>query len=329
MAPQPSDQDEGVIAPPDLRPGDVLLYHRESLLGRVMRAFDGSDVSHAAIFLGDDVAEAIGEGVLGRPLDVSLGNAAGDYIVVHRFDDGGPARAFDEVVGRARAYLDQHLQYGYSTVAMIAFLSLSRRIPLTGKARLLLRLILDRAAAELMAPTAGAAQRLICSEFVYRCFSEAQVPAAQAGAHAFSIAIAGATTLEAKGRNIAPSLAPDSLLERARDLWDQPMLESANQTTDEAPPPRAVDEAEIERAPPRRGWPTIPNCCARCADSPRPSRARARIPGSNGKPPCRGSSASRRWWPPSSARAICAGAQPCVAAAASCSTSSPMPPHRQ
>src|SRR6266700_3921523 len=50
------------IPPDKLSPADVLLYRRHSLLGRLIRAFDGKGVSHAALYLGSEVAEAVGAG---------------------------------------------------------------------------------------------------------------------------------------------------------------------------------------------------------------------------------------------------------------------------
>jgi len=40
--------------PSHLRLGDVLLYRAESMVSRAIRAFDNSEVSHAAIYMGND-----------------------------------------------------------------------------------------------------------------------------------------------------------------------------------------------------------------------------------------------------------------------------------
>jgi len=206
---QGEGEDEPRIGVGELRPGDVLLYHRSSLLGRVMRVFDGSDVSHAALYLGDGVAEATGAGVQGRSLRVSLGDDPDDYIAVHRLVDGEPAHGMGGIVRRARAYLAQHLSYGHSTIALIAFLVLTRKVPLTPKVRVLLRLVLDRAAADLLALAKDGSQRLICSELVYRCFTEAG-PAPDGP---FAIQIEGATALERVGGGDT-----ETLLDEAREL---------------------------------------------------------------------------------------------------------------
>src|SRR5260221_12123020 len=200
MTPNPIDPD-GAITVGDLRPGDVLLYHRSSFLGRVMRLFDGTEVSHAALYLGDGVAEAVGEGVLRRSLTMSLGNADGDYILVHRWKDGGGASAavaVDDVVAKARDYLEQGLAYGFSRVAIIALLSLTRKIPLTPKARVLLRPVLDRATSAVLSAKGPAKPRLICSELVFRCYTESRA----AATHTIQIAgllAADARALESAG----------------------------------------------------------------------------------------------------------------------------------
>ena len=61
-----------------LRAGDVLLYHRTSAIGRLIRFFDGSDVSHAALYIDPNVAESIGKGLLKQTLEDSLGPEPGD-----------------------------------------------------------------------------------------------------------------------------------------------------------------------------------------------------------------------------------------------------------
>lgn len=55
----------------DVAESDVLLFHGKSTLSKLIRLFDGSDVSHAGLYRGDQtVAEAFGNGLERRPTAV-------------------------------------------------------------------------------------------------------------------------------------------------------------------------------------------------------------------------------------------------------------------
>ena len=51
------------VLPNQLQPGDVLLYHGTGFISDMIRLFDGSDYSHAALFNGQNVVEAIASGI--------------------------------------------------------------------------------------------------------------------------------------------------------------------------------------------------------------------------------------------------------------------------
>src|SRR6266478_220551 len=93
-----------------LRPGDVLLYYRHSLVGRLIRLFDSADVSHAALYTGQEVAESVGEGLLRRSLEESLGHDVKDRIYVHRWGGEGIAQAPVGVVQTAQGYLAKNVK---------------------------------------------------------------------------------------------------------------------------------------------------------------------------------------------------------------------------
>lgn len=167
---------EPILEPSDLMPGDLLLFHRDDLLGRVMQALDGTEVCHAALFLGDAVAESIRGGLVKRSLTVSFGKRPGDYILVHRWREHRRPTPIESIVRVANAYLGSRPSYAYSEVLLLAFLAMTRKIPLTWESRALLRLVLDRAATALIEVTRSPTMALTCSEFVFRCFAEAGGP---------------------------------------------------------------------------------------------------------------------------------------------------------
>jgi len=161
----------------DLRPGDVLLYHGSGLLSRLIRLFDGTNYSHAGIWTGKRVVEALGNGVNGRMLHVSVKGA--QYVHVFRYRDKagkelGAALSPDPVTGQADQFVQNGNRYGYEQLLLLALLASTRRltspVPFLGR---ILRNFLDSAADVLARLGALGKEPLICSELVYRCYEQA------------------------------------------------------------------------------------------------------------------------------------------------------------
>ena len=240
----------------DLHPADVLLYSRNSALGRAIRILDGTAISHAGMYVAGQVAEAVGEGLLHRGLLESLGTDRRDYIVVCRRNTVLPDAS--AVVRAAEGYLRGSIRYAYSEVLLCAFLSFTRRVPLTPASRGFIRRTLDKAASILLGvDVQSRPEQLMCSEFVYRCYDEAVAPSGRTWT--LKIASAGQTDdvpLEGRGGsgNAGPAggvggIRAGSLLDRARDVWQQPILEGRGDGTPAAlQPPPAVPQAEVEGA---------------------------------------------------------------------------------
>ncbi|HYL04687.1 MAG TPA: hypothetical protein VE075_01525 [Thermoanaerobaculia bacterium] len=164
----PSDK----LGPAQLRPIDVLLYHGTGLISNAIRFFDGTDVSHSSLFLGETppaVGEAIARGLIEQPLAVSVGDSA--WVRVRRLK----VRPADvsPVLGRARYYLAQRERYAYEQILLLAFLCLIRKPKVTPIFKRLVIAVLEKASQALLKLTAGRKQPMICSEFVYRCYEEA------------------------------------------------------------------------------------------------------------------------------------------------------------
>ena len=186
------------VKPADLRPGDVFLYQGTSLVSRLIRLFDGTPYSHAAIFDGANVAEALGQGITTNPVATSVSGS--NFVDVFRFvsadkhhlgDLGYPAAA---VLDRVHFY-EQHPQpYAYDDIVLLALLSTSRQLTLPALGPIV-RNILDAAAEKLSQLLAAGRQPMICSELVFRCYAEA-------GDH-FYLTIRGADTMAAAAQAFA------------------------------------------------------------------------------------------------------------------------------
>ena len=154
-----------------LMPCDMLLYHGGSAVSQLIQWFDGSEYSHSSIYDGEMVLEAIPDGVRRRSLKVSLADTL--YVDVWRLRKEGnfigspelPSGPVLEVVGR---YAGDGDRFAYEEVVLLALLCTSRRLPLP-----FLRWALDSAASRLVDMADGGKEPMVCSELVYRCFSEA------------------------------------------------------------------------------------------------------------------------------------------------------------
>ncbi|NTU92510.1 MAG: hypothetical protein HGB29_00175 [Chlorobiaceae bacterium] len=155
----------------ELRAGDVLLYHGESAVSQLIQWFSGSEYSHSSIFDGAAVVEAVAEGIVRRTIDESLAHTR--YVDVWRLKKGGhvlgepelPAAPVLDVTAR---YAAQGGRFSYEELLLLALLCTTRRVPLP-----FLRWALDAAASLLNDLIDEEREPMVCSELVFRCFSEA------------------------------------------------------------------------------------------------------------------------------------------------------------
>jgi hypothetical protein len=169
----------------DLKVGDVLLYHSQGLISSMIRLLDGEPYSHASIFLGSEngtpsVAEMLGNGVNIRPLAESVSGAK--FVDIHRYinDSHQPLGAAGvdpgPLVTKMRDFTapENYERYGYEQILLLAMLCTTRKID--GVAGEIIRRILDNASEVLAAIIHAGKEPMICSELVYRCYTESNPP---------------------------------------------------------------------------------------------------------------------------------------------------------
>jgi hypothetical protein len=189
------------VLPNQLQPGDVLLFHGTGFISEMIRLFDGSQYSHAAFYSGQKVVEAIGSGITSRPLAESVSGAK--YVDVcrfiskdgHRLGDAGYAA--QPVLNTAGQFVAKADRYAYEQLVLLAALAGSRRIPVVSDIpflRWILRNILDNAAEIISEIVAAGKEPMICSELVYRCYTESGPQ--------YDLVIRGADTLAARARSL-------------------------------------------------------------------------------------------------------------------------------
>jgi hypothetical protein len=168
----PESASAETIAPTSLLAVDILLYHGTGWLSKAIQFFDGTDISHSSLLLAGtpaSVAEAIGKGLIKRPLSESVSDSA--WVMARRLKTR-PADVMP-VLAKADSYLSQGERYGYEQILLLAFLSLIRKPKITPIFKRLLTALLEKASALLLKLAAGGKQPMICSEFVFRCYDEA------------------------------------------------------------------------------------------------------------------------------------------------------------
>jgi hypothetical protein len=159
----------------ELQPADVLLMRGTAFVSDLIVDFDGGPYSHAAIFDGANVFEALERGCVLVPLVQSLTDHGARFVDVFRFDKDGhaigdPGFAFDPIRAVINSYAAERERYAYEEILLLALLATARKLDDGSWGA---RLVADRAAAALLAITAGGRQPMICSELVFRCYFEA------------------------------------------------------------------------------------------------------------------------------------------------------------
>lgn len=166
-----------VISISDLRLGDVLLYHGDSFISRLIELFDGGTYSHSSIFDGKQVMEALADGIEVRTPQDSV--AGVPFVDVYRFVSkdgkhlGEPGLPTDPLSKAIIYFEDNRQRYAYEEIVLLAVLTTTRKIPLPPILAEIVRNLLDSAADVIATIVAAGRQPVICSELVFRCYQNA------------------------------------------------------------------------------------------------------------------------------------------------------------
>jgi hypothetical protein len=158
----------------ELKVGDLLLMRSRGELSSLIAWFGDSPYSHAAMVARDGLlVEAASAGVRELPLSQRLGDAAHVLMVdAYRANasDGGPLREPDRaaVMEHARSLLGT--AFAMDDLVTIGILVALRDKPVSYPP--LLRWVIHRAIDRAMGSDPG---KMVCSEFIYRCFDECDV----------------------------------------------------------------------------------------------------------------------------------------------------------
>lgn len=211
-----------------LQEGDVLLYSSSSWIGWLIKKLDGTDVTHAGVYLGDgQVGEALiatNAGINANPLSQSINGS--DWVDAYRLKQVPPT--LDPVIDIANRYISDGNRYAYGEIMLVAVVCSTRRVNLTNPwLRRIVMAALKKANDWIEKAFDKGREPMICSEFVYRCYDEA----APGAPDPYSIEIVSQgsgrplthtsprrteyTMLGAELVDALPTVAPESLLGQA------------------------------------------------------------------------------------------------------------------
>ncbi len=233
--------------------GDVLLYKGRGFVSEGIRFFDGAEFSHASLYLGDgDVGEAIAKGLVRQDIATSVHGS--DWVRAYRLKDR--PSDMSPVLDKAEEYLAQGNRYGFEQLVLLAFLCLTRKLKVTPSLRILIRRVLDAAAATVTRLLSQNREPMICSEFVYRAYDEAlpevndpfslrinELVRAMLRALPQMAAPAGAQFQVPRGQGVHPESLLAFLTSQPSGVWVEGLGEPG---VEAAPAPLAIDQAEIE-----------------------------------------------------------------------------------
>jgi hypothetical protein len=238
----------------DLQPGDVLLYHGTGFISQAIQFFDGTEMCHAALYMGKhEVGEAVAQGLVRE--DISLGmQGEGTWVLANRLKE--VPVDMQPVLDKGQWYIDQGNRYAFEQLLLLAFLCTTRKLKVTPIVRRLIRSVLDAATSILTRLADAGRQPMICSEFVYRAYDEALpelddvyslrinefVPADAMGAPAGA---AGARAIPAlRGQGIHPQSLLALLASNSSEVWIRSTAAPRRRAMREVAPPGvpAVEE---------------------------------------------------------------------------------------
>ena len=158
----------------DLKPGDVLLYSSRSWIGKLIRKLDGTDVTHAGIFLGDGhVGEALmvgNAGINANPINDSF--AGSDWIEARRLHDVNLDTS--HITRVAKKYIAEGNRYAYAEIVLLAVILMTRKLDLhDSKLGRIAWVVFRKVNNWIESVFDQGREPMICSEFAFRCYDEA------------------------------------------------------------------------------------------------------------------------------------------------------------
>lgn len=210
----------------DLQPGDMLLYSGQSMIGKLIRALDGTEVTHAGVYLGEgQVGEALmlgSAGINSNPFSLEGSNWIGVRRLTNSRLDKQP------IINVANEYIAHGNRYAYAEIILLAAILLTRKVNLENSSLGRIAFWAMTKANNLIEKLhIGGQEPMICSEFAFRCYDEADLAdddqytlkilsqVGQLPRQRFSRRRRGRRVFADQPENDLPTIHPDSLLAKS------------------------------------------------------------------------------------------------------------------
>jgi len=161
----------------ELQPGDLVLCHGKGFISNAIMLLEEANYSHSAIYAGN------GEVMHAYPPELCKVNI--DFLFKEeKFLDafrlvkdgkelGSPGFLADPILAVGEKYITEKEKYAMSHLYLLGFVALTRDFPLPLNEKIELREKIDKTMQKLFKKLDKGKLPMVCSEFVYRCFSEA------------------------------------------------------------------------------------------------------------------------------------------------------------
>ena len=157
---------------------DVLLSLGKGRLSELIRHLNGGRYSHSSLCDGERVIECVADGVEHNTIENLFEHRVYADVFRFRSDTGDPFGAPgwepQSVIDVGMSYYRRGTKYAYHQLVMMGLLITTRRNPLPATYRAMVRTNIDKAVKLLANMMDKGIEPLTCSEFVYRCFYEAE-----------------------------------------------------------------------------------------------------------------------------------------------------------
>lgn len=161
----------------DLIPGDLILCHGKGFISNTIMIMEEANYSHSAIYYGD------GQIMHAYPPELCITSI--DFLFKEeKFLDafrlikdgkefGSPDFSADNVLKVGEQYVAKKEQYAMSHLYLLALVAFTRDIPMPLNDKLKIRERVDNKMQQLFNKIDKGKLPMVCSEFVYRCYAEA------------------------------------------------------------------------------------------------------------------------------------------------------------
>lgn len=161
----------------ELIPGDLILCHGKGFISNSIMLLENANYSHAALYVGNgEIMHAYPPELCRTSIDFLFQEE--EFMDAYRLvKDGKDFNSFgfdaNEVIQIGENYISRKEEFAMSHLYLIALNQITRDIPLPQEEKVDLREKVDQITKKLFHKLDKGKQPMLCSEFVYRCFCQA------------------------------------------------------------------------------------------------------------------------------------------------------------